>query len=72
MSDNPQHPIDPTIHVESLVSAQTGKPIVHIHWGPMDGKLTPAEARAYAQTLMEVAFAAELDAFIQKQEPDAT
>ena len=64
MSDEKIHPIDPQIHIESLVSAQTGKPVVHIHWGPMDGKLTPAEARVHAQTIMEMAFAAELDAFV--------
>jgi len=64
MSDEKLHPIDPMIHIESLVSAQTGKPVVSVRWGPMDGKLTPAEARAHAQTIMEVAFAAELDAFI--------
>ena len=64
MSEEKPHPIGPIIHVESLVSAQTGKPIVNIEWGPMAGKLTPAEARAHAQTIMEVAFAAELDAFV--------
>jgi hypothetical protein len=63
MPDEP-HKIAPTIHVESLVSAQTGKPVVHVHWGPMDGKLTPAEAREHARKIMEVALAAEMDAFV--------
>lgn len=62
MSD--EHPIAPVIHIESLVSAATRKPLVRIEWGPMEGKLTPAEARAHAQSIMEVAFAAELDAFV--------
>lgn len=66
MSDEKTHPIDPNILVESLVSARTGKPVVHIRWGPMDGQLTPEEARRHAQALMEVAFAAELDAFVVK------
>lgn len=64
-SEEPRpHPIDPQIHIESLVSAETGKPLVHIHWGPMDGKLTPAEARKHAEAILEVVLAAELDAFI--------
>lgn len=59
-----EHKIDPIIHVESLVSHLTRKPIVRIQWGPMEGKLTPAEARAHAQAITEVAFAAELYAFV--------
>lgn len=49
------------INVESLVSAQTGKPWVRITWGSMTGQLTPEEARKHALTILDVAAGAEMD-----------
>lgn len=50
--------------MESLVSSQTGKAWVKVTWGTMAGQLTPAEARAHALRMLEVAGGAELDAIM--------
>lgn len=52
------------IEVSSLVSSRTGEPVVTICWGKEAGQLSPEEARAHAQMVMEAAEAAETDAYM--------
>lgn len=60
----PEHKIDPQIRIESIVSAQTGKALVKLEWGPMSGQLTPAEAKEHAVRILEVAWGAEVDSIL--------
>lgn len=63
MNDDKFPPRD-LIHMESLVSSQTGKAWVKVTWGPMAGQLTPEEARKHALRMLEVAAGAEIDAIM--------
>lgn len=56
MSDNHR------IHVQSIVSAADGRPLVQVRWGEQVGQFSPDEAREYALILLAAANAAETDA----------
>lgn len=62
ITDDPES--DGVIHVESLVSSSTREGVVVFKWGDRRGQLTPDEARAHALVILEVAEAAEADAFM--------
>ncbi len=49
------------LHVESMYGAVSKKGVVCMSWGDNAGVLTPKEARAHAQFVIECAAAAEAD-----------
>lgn len=49
------------IRIETMVGSRTGEPSVVLKWAKEEGYLTPAQARAHAQSIMEAATAAEFD-----------
>ena len=51
----------PQVLASSYVGATDRKGYVSLQWGTMHGKMTPAEARQFAVTIMQVAEAADLD-----------
>jgi hypothetical protein len=60
--DSPVRPS--TIHVSSGFGVTTREPYVQIVWKGEVAQLTPAEARQHALSILEVAEAAEQDAFL--------
>jgi hypothetical protein len=54
------------IVAQGLVSSTTGEPMVALTWGNRAAQLTPEEARAHAQQLIEVAAGAEADSFLAR------
>jgi len=52
------------IEVVSIVSGSTFQPLVQIKWGDKEGQLSVEEARVHALIILEVAEAAESDAFV--------
>lgn len=52
------------LRVRALYGAKARQPLVQIQVQDVPVQCTPAEARAFAQTLMEAAEAAEQDAFL--------
>jgi hypothetical protein len=57
-------PSEGMIAFTSGVSQRTGEPFIHIHWGSMEGQLTPAEALEHAQGIIEAVEAAYSDSFL--------
>lgn len=53
-----------TILEASAAVTAAGKPFVRLIWGPMRGQFSPEEARRQAVVFLEVAEAAEQDAFL--------
>jgi hypothetical protein len=53
-----------TIWFTSLVSQKTGEGVVELQWGEKQAQLSIQEAREHALGVLEVAEAAETDAFI--------
>lgn len=58
----PDAPI--ALWANSLLSAKTKEPLVSIHWKDVVCQLSPAEARAFALSVLGAAEAAEQDAFL--------
>lgn len=54
------------ISVDSMVSANSGLPMVKLEWGKESGLLTPEEARAHALGIFEAAASAQIDAVVVK------
>jgi len=52
------------IHIESIFGARSGAPLVELSWGDQAAQFTPDEARAHALRVLEVAEAADQDAFL--------
>lgn len=52
------------IRIETQVARRDLKPYVVLRWGSEEGRLTPAEARQHALSILAAAEAAEGDAFI--------
>jgi hypothetical protein len=52
------------IDVNSIVSAATGQPFVQFSASQLQWQMTPSEARAWAQVIVEAAEAADQDAFL--------
>lgn len=53
---------DTEIQVRSIVSANSGQPLVEFSWGENRGVITTTEARIHALEIFEAAVAAEMDA----------
>jgi hypothetical protein len=53
-----------TIWFTSLVSSRTGEGVVELTWGEMRAQLSVQQAREHALGVLEVAEAAEADAFM--------
>jgi len=52
------------IEIVNIVSGSTFEPLVQIKWGDKEGQLSVYEARQHAARVLEVAEAAESDAFV--------
>ena len=52
------------IEVVNIVSGRTFEPLVQLKWGEKEGQLSVREARDHAARILEVAEAAESDAFV--------
>lgn len=60
----PRNPDPAVIHTHSIISHRTGRGIVVIEWGEMQGQFDPEDARVFAHTLLREADNAETDAFV--------